>query len=145
MVNNSLKPGALVEFIPHEGKLVKMYNCGPTVYSNSHMGHARTYISVDIIKKIMVNYFGYNVFYVMNITNIDDKIINRSKEENEEFEAFARKWENDFWQDMKTLNVDLPDQVTRVSEFIPEIIKFIEQIIKNGYAYESNGSVYFDV
>ena len=80
----------------------------------------------------------------MNITDIDDKIILRSKESGEEFKAFARRFENDYFEDMKALNIELPDVITRVSEYVPEIIAYIQKIIENGYAYESEGSVYFD-
>jgi cysteinyl-tRNA synthetase len=82
---------------------------------------------------------------VMNVTDIDDKIIIRSKELGEDFALFARKWETEFLTDMKSLGVKMPDSLTRVSEFMPEIIEYIQQIMKNGYAYESNGSVYFDI
>lgn len=81
----------------------------------------------------------------MNVTDIDDKIILRSNEVKEEFSQFARKWENEYFSDMKALGVKMPDVITRVSEFIPEIIAYIETIIKNGYAYASNGSVYFNI
>jgi cysteinyl-tRNA synthetase len=122
-----------------------MYNCGPTVYDKSHMGHARTYVSVDIIRKILSRYFRYDVFYVMNITDIDDKIIKRSNENKEEFNAFARKWEADYFRSMEAIGVSLPDVLVRVSEYVPEIVAFIKKIVDRGYAYESNGSVYFDV
>lgn len=144
-VNNTLSLGELVEFIPKQGKKVTWYMCGPTVYDFSHLGHARTYIGFDMIKKIMKNYLGYDIQLVMNITNIDDKIIKRSNEAGEKFEDFAIKWENDYFEDMKTLGVELPDVITRVSEYVPEVVFFIEEIIKKGYGYESNGSVYFDV
>lgn len=89
------------------------------------MGHARTYISVDMIKRVLTKYFGYDVFFAMNITDIDDKIIIRSNEKGEEFTAFARKWEHDFWDDMNALGVSLPDVLVRVSEHIKEITDFI--------------------
>ena len=67
-------------FVPQEGKRVTWYNCGPTVYDASHMGHARTYLSFDILRRVMSNYFGYDIFYVMNITDLDDKIIKRARQ-----------------------------------------------------------------
>lgn len=89
------------------------------------MGHARTYISVDMIRRILTKYFNYDLFFCMNITDIDDKIIIRSNEKGEEFSAFARKWELDFFSDMKALGVEFPDSLVRVSEHVPEIINFI--------------------
>jgi cysteinyl-tRNA synthetase len=74
-VRNSLTPHALVEFVPLSGKRIRIYNCGPTVYDASHLGHARTYTSADVIRKILTRYFGYDVLYCQNITDIDDKII----------------------------------------------------------------------
>jgi cysteinyl-tRNA synthetase len=81
----------------------------------------------------------------MNITDVDDKIIRKANESGTKFDEVSRKFETDYFEDMKNLNVELPDVITRVSEFVPEIVAFIEKIIANGYAYEANGSVYFDV
>lgn len=81
----------------------------------------------------------------MNITDVEDKIIKNSKEEGVEYFEFARKWEAEFFQDMNSLGVEPPDYLTRVTEYMPEIIRFIEKIIENGYAYESNKSVYFNI
>ena len=132
-------------FEPVDPLEVKLYICGPTVYDVSHMGHARTYVSFDIIRRIMTDYFGYNIKYVMNVTDIDDKIIRKAMNDKIDFRDIARKYENEFMDDMSNLNCLLPDCVTRVSEYVPEILDYIQQIIDNGYAYESGGSVYFDV
>lgn len=230
-------------FVPQKGKTVTWYNCGPTVYDHSHMGHARTYLSFDILRRVLQDYFGYDVFYVMNITDIDDKIIKRARQnhlykgylasnhslekiledcdivmkhfgevvqktedkdkkamqeklfekmkaavanmekavksgdksileekksellsdskdlfsdwldkchgssvtENSIFSQLPKYWEEEYHKDMEALNVLPADCLTRVSEYVPEIVTYIETIIERGYAYHSNGSVYFDV
>lgn len=142
---HSLWPLDPVEFIPVTGKVVNWYSCGPTVYSDTHLGHARCYIVADYIRRVLRDYFQYDINYVMNITDIDDKIINRSIELGVDFVEFARKWEKDYFQNMELLGVQPPNKLVRVTEYVPEIVKFIEKIIGNGYAYEANGSVYFDV
>eukprot|EP01027_Heterolobosea_sp_BB2_P020529 GEZU01029287.1.p1 GENE.GEZU01029287.1~~GEZU01029287.1.p1 ORF type:complete len:781 (+),score=306.65 GEZU01029287.1:102-2444(+) len=260
-VNNSLA-SAKVEFVPAHGRQVSWYICGPTVYDSSHMGHARNYVTFDIIRRILEDYFNYDLFSVMNITDVDDKIILKARRnylfaeyqskhptltdeviqdvqsasetlqrklakkiEEEEaklndpethkkkrveiaakiklfkqklekaknddakhleeakkalqnnsnlssndlltgcfdslsetlddkygstvhdqkiFKDHAAKYEAEFMEDMKRLNVRMPDVLTRVTEYIPEIIQYVQKIIDNGFAYESNGSVYFD-
>jgi len=119
------------------------YTCGPTVYDDSHLGHARNYVSNDILRRIM-KHFGYSVTFAMNITNIDDKIIQRAQIHKTDWKSIADKFEAAFWKDMKSLNVDLPDMITHVSNYMPEIIEFIAKIIENGYAYCVDESVYFD-
>jgi len=109
------------------------------------MGHAKTYIQSDIFHRIMTDYFGYQVKMCMNITDIDDKIIIRANERKIAFDDISRNMENEFFKDCEALNIRLPTVITRVSEYIPEIITFVEKIIANGFAYESNGSVYFNV
>ncbi|KAI0358609.1 hypothetical protein OH77DRAFT_1421018 [Trametes cingulata] len=263
------------EFVPINGRHVKWYNCGPTVYDASHMGHARNYVTQDILRRIMTDYFRYDVHFVMNITDIDDKIILRARhnhlisklrdettsltpalieqvraawssyvhskvskglpeadrpsagsevdqwpklvarfqdkewrlqglQRDEKFEmhfnaanatynalvraeeqlksgqtsvehahalidlakdvlaltldkqfgstvsdhtifrSLAAYWEGEFFKDMRRLRVRDPDTLTRVTEYVPEIVSFVEGIIKNGYGYEVDGSVYFD-
>lgn len=145
MVHNSLSKNK-EEFITKDGgRTVTWYMCGPTVYDAAHLGHARTYVSFDILRRIMTTYFKYDVKLCMNITDIDDKIIIRSNEQNIEFSEFAKIWENDFFKDMRNLNVLYPTYITRVSEYVKEIIDYIKVLIDKKYAYESNGSVYFDI
>ena len=125
-------------------KKLSMYVCGPTVYDDSHIGHARTYITVDIIHRVM-RYFNKETFLVMNITDIDDKIINKAKEANLDWKMVAKKYEDSFFDSMYKLNVLYPHVIIRVSEVIPEIIKYIQKIIDNGFAYPTkDGSIYFD-
>ncbi len=132
-------------FIPRDPDRVTWYMCGPTVYDASHLGHARTYLCFDIVRRILEDYFGFNVILVMNVTDIDDKIIIRAAERGVDFRTLASECEADYFEDMQSLGVRLPDHVTRVSEFMPEVIEYIVKIVENGFAYESNGSVYFDV
>jgi len=124
-VKNSLTKQKDV-FVPEDPNQVSWYICGPTVYDVSHMGHARTYVSFDIIRRIMTDYFGYNIKYVMNVTDIDDKIIRKAAQDNIPFTDISRKYEDEFMDDMRNLNVDLPDCITRVSDYVPEIVAYIE-------------------
>ena len=128
------------------------YSCGPTVYDDAHLGHARTYVCSDIIRRILHTTFNINTNFVMGVTDVDDKIIRRSQElpvqqkepnTSNGFLDLARRFENEFFDDLDSLNVLRPTTVTRVSEYIPDIIQYIETIMRNGYAYESDNGVYF--
>lgn len=123
---------------------VTWYICGPTVYDSAHVGHASNYVRFDIVRRVLSDYFGYDVVVQMNVTDIDDKIIKRANERKIPFEQLSRHYETEFMEDMDSLNVLRPHYLTRVSEYVPEVIDYIEQIIRNGFAYESEGSVYFD-
>lgn len=141
---NSLT-GKKEPFVPHSGgNQISWYICGPTVYDSSHIGHASNYVRFDVVRRILNDYFGYDVTVQMNVTDIDDKIIKRANERNIPFQDLARQFETEFLEDMDSLNVKRPDFLTRVTEYVPEIVRYIQQIIDNGFAYESAGSVYFD-
>ena len=114
------------------------------MYAESHLGHARTYVSLDVIRRITKDYLGYNVILCQNVTDVDDKIIIRSSERNIPFTELTAKYEAEFLEDMAMLGVQNPDIVTRVSEYVPEIIEYIATLIEKGIAYPSNGSVYFN-
>ncbi|ADY73960.1 cysteinyl-tRNA synthetase [Desulfurobacterium thermolithotrophum DSM 11699] len=132
------------EFKPLNDKTVKMYVCGPTVYDHAHIGHARSAIVFDVIRR-WFEYRGYRVIYVRNYTDVDDKIIKRSKEEGIPWYEVAKKYIESYEEDMKALNIKEPTYKPKVTEHIEEIIEMIKGLIAKGYAYESEGDVYFSV
>ncbi|KAF9764533.1 Cysteine--tRNA ligase [Nosema granulosis] len=132
-------------FIPNDPKTIKMYICGPTVYDDSHIGHGRTYVMFDVIRSILEKYYNYNVVLVMNITDIDDKIINKANASGLNAYDVTKKYTKEFLEDMCSLNVRLPTRLTKVTDYIEKIGLFIKKLESNGFAYRSNGSVYFDV
>ena len=121
------------------------YSCGPTVYSHSHLGHGRCYVTLDAIRNALQNWFKVPVSYWMNITDIDDKIIAGAAQQKMDHRELSARWEAAFLHKMDALNVRRPDRMLRVSQHLPEIIDYIEKIISNGYAYSVGGNVYFDV
>lgn len=128
---------------PLKGNRVKLFVCGPTVYDYSHIGHARTYISFDVIVRYL-KHQGCSVFYLQNITDIDDKIINRAAETGEDPLDLAREFEAKYLEDMETLGVTSVNLYARATEHIPEIISQIETLLDKGFAYETRNGVYFD-
>lgn len=132
------------DFRPIHGNRVNMFVCGPTVYDLSHMGHARTYIAYDIIARYL-RFKGYSLFYLMNITDVDDKIIKRAKEENRKPIELAKEFTKKFYEDMDLLGINTINLFAKASEYIPEIISQIESLIQKKYAYVVNGDVYYDV
>ncbi len=132
------------EFIPLLPNKVKIYACGVTVYDHCHIGHARSAIVFDVIRRYM-KYKGFDVKYVRNFTDIDDKIINRAKQEGITWDAVARKYTDEYYKDMNRLGVGKADIEPKATEHIEGIIHIVKGLIDKSYAYEIDGSVYFEV
>ena len=130
------------EFVPIEEGTAKIYVCGPTVYNYFHIGNARPFVVFDTLRKYL-QYRGYKVKFVQNFTDVDDKIINRAREEHLTAKEVSEKYIEEYYKDAAALNVTKADVHPRVSEHIPEIIEFVQTLIDKGYAYEVNGDVYF--
>ncbi len=129
---------------PLNGNEIKMFVCGPTVYDYSHLGHARTYIAYDIIARYF-RYRGFKLLFLMNITDVDDKIIKRAKETKKHPLEVAKHFENLFFEDMKTLGIDSINIFARASEYIPEIIDQVQRLSRKGFAYETETGIYYDI
>lgn len=142
------------EVSSHEGNVVKMYSCGPTVYSYPHIGNFRAYLFMDNIRRVL-KYNGYKLDGVMNITDVghltsdadegDDKMLVASKRENKTPWEIAKYYTNIFLNDAKLLNIDLPEHIVPATSVIPEMIKFVEKLVEKGYAYETSKGIYFDI
>ena len=130
------------EFVPIEEGKVSMYVCGPTVYNYFHIGNARPFVVFDTMRKYL-EYRGYKVKYVQNFTDVDDKIINRAKEEGLTAGEVSEKYIDEYYKDAAALNIKKATVHPKVTETIPDIIKFIQDLIDLGYAYESDGDVYY--
>ncbi|KKY00773.1 cysteinyl-tRNA synthetase [Paraclostridium benzoelyticum] len=131
------------EFVPIEEGKVKMYVCGPTVYNFFHIGNARPFIIFDTFRRYL-EYRGYDVKYIQNFTDVDDKIIKRSNEEGIAPEQVADKYIDEYFKDADGLGIKRATVHPRVTENINEIIEFIKELEEKGYAYAVNGEVYFD-
>jgi cysteinyl-tRNA synthetase len=129
---------------PAEPGLVRVYVCGPTVYSYIHIGNARTFTSFDVVVRYL-RYRGFRVTYVRNYTDVDDKIIKAAHETGEEPVALAARFVEAFREDARALHLMEPDVSPKVSDHIPEILQIIEKLVEKGVAYESQGDVYFSV
>lgn len=132
------------EFVPLNDNIVTMYVCGVTVYDFCHVGHARSAICFDVIYRYLL-YKGYNVKFVKNFTDIDDKIINKANEENKPFDSISQKYIHEFYTDMNSIEIKRPTFEPKATMHINDIIKFISKLIEKGYAYESDGDIYYSV
>lgn len=130
------------EFKPIEEGKVKMYVCGPTVYNYFHIGNARPFVVFDTLRKYL-EYQGYKVKFVQNFTDVDDKIINRAKEEGVTAPEISEKYIEEYYKDAAALNVKKANVHPKVSETMNDIIQFVQDLVDKGYAYESQGDVYY--
>ncbi len=131
-------------FKPIKGKKVNFFCCGPTVYNSPHIGHAKTYVQFDIIAKYL-RYLGYDVFYLQNVTDIDDKIINKARETNQDWKSISNKYEKEFKEDMLNLGVDSVNKYARATNYIKEIQSQVQRLIKKNIAYKILDGYYFDL
>ncbi|RUM48566.1 MAG: cysteine--tRNA ligase [Hydrogenothermus sp.] len=132
------------EFVPINPGEVKIYVCGVTVYDVNHIGHGRSLIVFDMIRRYL-RYLGYNVTFVRNFTDVDDKIINRAKNECVPFTVIADRYIKSYYEDAENFKIEPADIEPRVTTHIPDIIDFIQKLVEKGYAYEVDGDVYFSV
>ena len=130
------------EFCTIEAGKVRMYACGPTVYNYIHIGNARPLCVFDVLRRYL-EYKGYDVRFVQNFTDIDDKIINKANEEGTDYKTVSERYINEFWTDAKGLGVRPATVHPKATETIPEIIALVQEIVDAGYAYPLDGSVYF--
>ncbi len=132
-------------FKPLKDKQVKMFVCGQTVYDDAHLGHAKNYVNADVTVRFL-RFLGYKVNYIQNITDVDDKIINRAKENGEDPLKLAERYTQRFFEDMERLKVkDSVNAYPKSTDYIPQIINQINILLKRGYAYIVDHNIYFDV
>ena len=146
--------GKKEQFVPIDKEEVKMYSCGPTVYSYAHIGNFRTYVFVDSLRRTL-EYNGYKMRHVMNITDVghltsdadtgEDKMEKAARKEGKDPYEIAKFYTEAFMNDMTKLNIEKADIITKATDNIPQMLEMVEEIIKNGYGYETSKGIYFDV
>ncbi len=137
--------GKVEEFKPLEDNTVRMYACGPTVYDYGHIGNFRTFVLVDVLRRFLKQ-SGYQLKHVMNITDVDDKIIRNAARDGVTVQEYTKKYENAFLEDSETLGIQRPEMIVRATEHINEMAHFIEELAQKGFAYRADdGSYYFRI
>ena len=132
-------------FAPLDKNEVRMYTCGPTVYNYAHIGNYRAYISADILKRVL-RYSGYKVKHIMNLTDVDDKTIRDSQKEKKGLKEFTEFYTEKFYEDIKSLNILAPDNFTKATDNIKEMVDLTQKLLSKGIAYKSeDNSIYFDI
>jgi cysteinyl-tRNA synthetase len=133
------------DFSPSVDNTVRMYACGPTVYDYQHIGNFRTFVAVDILRRFL-RLSGFKLQHVMNITDVDDKIIRNAAREQKSVKDYTRTYEEAFVEDMHTLNLEAPEHLVRATEHIPEMVRFIQELEQKGFAYRTeDGSYYYRI
>ena len=132
------------EFHPLENNRVRMYVCGPTVYDYAHIGNFRTFLFADLLRRYL-KFKGYELTHVMNITDIEDKIIKRANEEGSDFREFTTKYINLFFEDWDALGLERPEQIIRATDYIDDMVAIIKRLDANGLTYQSDGSTYYRI
>jgi len=136
--------GQLEEFTPLKGNDVRFYICGPTVWSYAHIGNFRTFVFGDILRRYL-KFKGYSLTHVMNLTDVDDRIINESNAAGKTIDEFVQPFIDAFWEDLDALGCERPEVAPRATEHIAEMIDIIEKLLANGHAYQSEGSIYYRI
>ncbi len=132
------------KFAPLKKGNVNIFVCGPTVYDFSHVGHAKTYVQFDVIVKYL-RYLGYKVFYLQNITDIDDKIIKRANETGTDWKELSEKYKKEYFKDMENLGVNSVTNYASATNYIAEIVSQVKRLIEKGFAYKISDGYYFDL
>ncbi len=134
----------LEEFKPLEGNTVRMYGCGPTVYDYAHIGNYRTFVFQDVLRRYL-RYSGYQLRHVINVTDVDDNTIRNSQTAGVTLRAYTDKYIEAFLVDRQLLNLEQPEFLVRATDHIPDMVKLIQALVDRGYAYSSEGSIYYKV
>src|SRR3989344_5597928 len=132
------------KFTPRKTGEVNLFVCGPTAYDYAHLGHAKTYIQFDITARYL-RYQGNEIFYLQNITDIDDKIINRANYEKKDWREIVKKYREEYFQDINALGIDSVDKYANATDYIPEIISQVKRLIEKGIAYKISDGYYFNL
>jgi cysteinyl-tRNA synthetase len=137
-------PGKVEEFVPLEPGKVRMYACGPTVYDYAHIGNYRTFVFQDILRRHLHNR-GYQLTHVMNVTDVDDKTIRNAQAAGMSLRYYTDEYIREFHVDRELLNIETPEVIARATDHVPDMVKLIQTLEEKGFAYRSEGSIYFRV
>ena len=142
-LHNTLS-GRIEEVTPLDGRAIRMYVCGPTVYSRAHIGNFRTFVATDVLRRSL-KFLGYSVFEVMNITDVDDRIIQLASATSSDIQGFTEEPTRAYLEDLATLRMERPDVLPKATEHIKEMVTLIEKLMANGHTYAIDGSIYFRI